>query len=135
MGNVGLNEVNCKKRILWLVGTTRAMLVYFSGCACMFYSFGVFLPSICKEFALSRAIVAGAYSLFLVLTGVVGPLAGISITKFGARKNIIFGNLASALGLVCLYWLSEAWQLYLLFGVPHRIGARIWPVYSNHNYS
>ncbi|MDY6935919.1 MAG: MFS transporter [Spirochaetota bacterium] len=101
---------------------TGAMLVYFCGCACCFYSIGVFIPLLYEELNSSLAVVAGVITMFMVLMGLVGPLIGISIDKFGARKNIIYGNLVSALGLAGMYFINQAWQLYLLFGVIVALG-------------
>ncbi|MFC1999309.1 MFS transporter [Chloroflexota bacterium] len=99
-----------------------AMLVYFAGCGNIVYSFGVFLPLMCDEFGWTRATVGGAYSLMVVLMGVLGPVAGFSVTRFGTRKNIVFGNLVCALGLAGLSVIGDVWQLYLFFGVAVGVG-------------
>ena len=66
---------------------TGAMLVYFCGCACCFYSIGVFIPLLYEELNTSLAVVAGVITMFMVLMGLVGPLIGISIDKFGLRQT------------------------------------------------
>ncbi len=99
-----------------------AMLVYFCGCCCCFYSIGVFIPVLCVELHSSLVAVTGVITLFMVLMGVVGPLIGFSIARFGARKNIIIGNLVTALGLAGIYFVNETWQLYLFFGVLVGLG-------------
>jgi len=58
----------------------------------------------------------------VVLMGVLGPLAGFSITRFGPRKNIVFGNLVSAIGLAGLSVTQDVWHLYLFFGVATGVG-------------
>lgn len=99
-----------------------AILVYFSGCGCCFYSFGVFLPVVCADTGMSITAFSVALSVFALAMGFVAPLVGISIGKFGARKNIIIGNLVSALGLAALYLVTGPWQLYLFFGVIVGLG-------------
>ncbi len=94
-----------------------AMLVYFSMCGNVVYSFGVFLPVMCEEFGWSRTALSGTLTAEAIAGGILGPLVGISISKFGARKNIIAGNLVAALGLLGMSQVNEIWQVYLFFGV------------------
>lgn len=93
------------------------MLVYFATCGDITYSFGVFLPTMCEELEWSRSALSGAFTAWLIVAGLLGPLAGISISKFGARKNIIIGNLIAVLGLLGMSIVKEVWHVYLFFGV------------------
>jgi len=104
----------------WVV--VGGTLIYFSGCACSFYSFGVFLPVVCADTGMSITAFSVSLSLFSLSMCLAAPLVGMSIGMFGARKNIIAGNLASALGLMALYFASQAWHFYLLFGVVSGLG-------------
>lgn len=92
------------------------MLVYFGMCGHVFYAYGVFLPSMCEEFGWSRTALSGPYTMFMVLDGLLGPIVGITVSKYGARKNIIIGNIIAALGLLGMSFTNEVWQVYLLFG-------------------
>ena len=89
-----------------------AMLVHFGLCGNFFYSYGVFLPAMCEEFDWSRSALSGPFTAFLIIGGLLGPLAGISINKFEARKNIIAGNLVSVLGLLGMSLVKESWHVY-----------------------
>ena len=93
------------------------MLVYFAGTGNIFYVWGVLWPQMAVEFGWSRATFGGAFSLFMFLFGVPGPLIGASIVRFGPRANIIVGNAIAALGLAALFFTSEPWHLYLFYGV------------------
>jgi len=93
------------------------MLVYFGICGDIAYSFGVFLPTMCEAFEWSRVTLSGAFTTWLIVSGLLGPLAGITVSKFGARKNIIVGNLIAVLGLLGMSIINEVWQVYLFFGV------------------
>ena len=93
------------------------MLVYFSLCGNILYAYGVFLPSMCEEFGWSRSALSGPYTAFALVGGILGPLAGISIGKFGARKNAIAGNLVVVLGLMGMSLVKELWHVYLFYGV------------------
>jgi MFS family permease len=113
------------KRFYGWIALSGACLVYFSGCGNIYYSFGVFLPSICNDLGWTRATVAGAYSLMLLLLGLVGPIAGFSVTRFGPRKSIILGNTLAALGLVALRQTTEVWHLYLFYGIMAGVGVSL----------
>ncbi len=94
-----------------------AMLAY--GCICgdVTYAYGVFLPSMNEAFGWPRSALSGPYTLFLITGGLLGPLVGWTIDRFGARKNVIFGNIFAALGLLGMSQVREIWQVYLFFGV------------------
>jgi len=111
-----------QKRFYGWTALSGAMLVYFCGCGNLFYSYGVFVPSISDELGCSRSALAMGYTLFLLLMGLSGPLVGATVSKFGARKNIIIGNLVAALGLVGMSLAQQTWHVYLFYGVLVGIG-------------
>lgn len=94
-----------------------AVLVALVGSGAFIYSYGVFLPVMCSEFGWSRAVVASGLSLGFLCFGLPGPLAGISIAKFGPRVNIVLGNFLSALGLAGMSLAQEVWHVYLLYSL------------------
>ena len=65
------------------------MLAYGAICGNVTYAFGVFLPSMGESFGWSRSALSGPYTLFLIIGGMLGPLAGVTVARFGARKNIV----------------------------------------------
>jgi MFS family permease len=93
------------------------MLAYFGMCGHVFYAYGVFLPPMCEEFGWSRSALSGPYTVFMVADGMLGPLVGICVSRYGARRNIIIGNLMAALGLLGMSFAREVWHIYLLFGI------------------
>lgn len=104
------------------IALAGAMLVYFCGAGILYYSYGVFLPSISEAFGWSRSALSGPYSLRTVFMGLLGPLVGISVSKFGPRKNIIFGNLVAALGVAGMFLVRDIWHVYFFFSVVVGIG-------------
>jgi MFS family permease len=100
----------------WLT-LAGAMLAYGSICGNVTYAFGVFLPSMSETFAWSRSVLSGPYTLYLIIGGMLGPVAGSTIARFGARRNIILGNTVAVLGLLGMSQVSEIWHAYLFFGV------------------
>ena len=65
---------------------------------------------------------SGPYVLFFLIGGLLGPLAGMTIARFGPRKNIIGFNFIAALGLLGLSQTQAIWQVYLFFGVMAGLG-------------
>jgi len=111
-----------RERFYGWTALAGAILVYFCGCGNLWFSYGVFLPSISETFGWGRAALSGPYSLFILVMGLLAPLVGASITRFGARKNIIFGNLLAVLGLVGMSLIKDIWQVYLFYSVLIGVG-------------
>ncbi len=91
------------------------MLVIFVVGGSFVNSFGVFLPVICDEFGWSRASVATALSLGVLAFGLPSPLFGVLVSRFGAKVNIVLGNLLAALGLAGMSLVQDVGQIYLLY--------------------
>ncbi|UCH02471.1 MAG: MFS transporter [Candidatus Bathyarchaeota archaeon] len=94
-----------------------AMLVYFTGCGIFFYSYGVFLPTMCDELGWSRAAMAAGLSLGTLTFGLPSPLIGASIARFGPRINMVLGNLLAAIGLAGVSLVQEVWHLYFFYSL------------------
>ena len=92
------------------------MLAYGSICGNVTYAFGVFLPSMSESYGWSRSVLSGPYTLFLMIGGLLGPVAGFTIARFGARKNFMLANLLAVIGLAGMSQVSAVWQVYLFFG-------------------
>lgn len=93
------------------------MIAYGGFCGDVIYAYGVFLPAMSKSFNWSRSALSGAYSLFIIAGGMLGPVAGITVSRFGARKNIVLCNIVVSLGLLGMSQVEELWHVYLFFGV------------------
>ena len=113
---------NGKKFYGW-IALAGAILVYSTTGGTFFYSYGVFLPTMCSEYGWSRALVGGALSVALLGFGLPSPLVGASISRFGPRANIILGNLVVSAGLAAMSIATEVWQIYLFFGVIVGLGS------------
>lgn len=98
------------------------MLAYCGVCGDITYAYGVFLPQIGETLNWSRSALSGPYTVFIIVAGMLGPVAGITVSKFGARKNIIFSNIIAILGLLGMSQVREIWQVYFFFGLMAGIG-------------
>ncbi len=98
------------------------MLVYFGLCGNIIYAYGIFLPSMSAEFGWSRSALSGPYGLFIIVGGLLGPAAGLSISRFGPRRNIVLFNFVAVLGLLGMARVSQIWHVYLFFGILGGLG-------------
>lgn len=93
------------------------MVVYAALCGDITYAYGVFLPVMSEAFQWSRSSLSGPYSLFFLLGGLLGPVAGAAVARFGGRLAIVLAGLTATLGLLGMSWFRFLWQAYLFFGV------------------
>ena len=98
------------------------MVTYAALCGDITYAYGVFLPSMSQAFQWSRSALSGPYVLFFIVGGVLGPVAGHSVARYGARKMMVLFNILAALGLFGMSLIRELWQVYLCFGVMAGLG-------------
>ena len=82
----------------WIVAAGCALSAVNGGL--YFYGFGAFFKTITEELGTSRAVLSGAFSLARLEGGLVGPLEGWLIDRFGPRKVLYVGIPMMALGFV-----------------------------------
>jgi MFS family permease len=88
----------------------------------IWYSYSVFLVAFLREFGWSRSTVAGAFSLFVIVHGLLAPLNGWLMGRVGARRIILVGGCVLGAGLVLMAESRAWWHLYLTFGGLAGIG-------------
>lgn len=71
-----------------------------------YYLTAVFADPICADLSLPRVWFFGIFSAALLLSGLLGPLAGRMIDQYGGRDVLAATNLAFAAGLVALGFAS-----------------------------
>ncbi len=98
----------------WIAVTGGAFSALIGG-GIFFYAYGVFLPMMVSEFGWSRAVVGLGMSLGAISFGLPSPLSGVLVGRFGARANLIVGNLLGALGMAGMFLAHEVWQVYLFY--------------------
>ena len=87
-----------------------------------FYTFGVFLKPLSADLGWTRAVTSGAFSLYMVLHGLLAIGAGRLNDRFGPRLVIGGCGFFLGLGYLLMSQVSTIWHLYLFYGVIIAIG-------------
>ncbi|MFC2047790.1 MFS transporter, partial [Chloroflexota bacterium] len=88
----------------------------------IFYSFGVFFEPVLTEFNWTRMVVSGAFSVSIMLLGLLSIGIGKLNDRFGPRILLTGCGFFLGLGYMLLSQIDAVWQLYLFFGVLIGIG-------------
>lgn len=97
----------------WVIVFIAALGIFFSGPG-QTYSVSMFIDSYILEFGWSRSYVSSLYSMGTLAAGMILPLVGRLVDRFGSR--IMVTALAAVFGLVCLYMSTVGSPLMLLIG-------------------
>jgi len=88
----------------------------------VWYSFSVFFVALLKEYDWSRSVLAGAFSLCIMIHSLVGPFVGGMVDRLGPRRVILLGSLFLGIGLALCSFTQTWWQFYIFFGVITAVG-------------
>jgi len=86
------------------------------------YTFGIFFEPVLVDFGWTRAMTAGAFSLFMVFHGFLYIVTGRLNDRFGPRAVMTVCSLFLGTGYLLMSRVSTIWQLYLFYGVIIAIG-------------
>ncbi|OGK94967.1 MAG: hypothetical protein A2W08_13320 [Candidatus Rokubacteria bacterium RBG_16_73_20] len=75
-----------------------------------------------REFGWSRSLLAGAFSVFVLVHGAAAPALGWLADRIGPRRLFVAGAAILALGLGLAGAVERPWHLYAAFGVVSAIG-------------
>ncbi len=104
----------------WLmVAVTFVTLVVIYG---VWYSYSVFLVALVQHFGWSRSLVAGAFSLLVLVHGGLGPLIGWMARRYGPRRLFLAGGIVMGIGLALTAETRAWWHLYLAFAGLTAVG-------------
>ena len=79
------------------------------------YGFSTFFMPLVQEFGWSRVAVSGAFSLSRMEGGILGPVGGFLIDKFGPRKIMILGVIMLGTGFILFSRIDSLITFYLVF--------------------
>jgi sugar phosphate permease len=83
---------------------------------------GILMVPLEEEFHWSRATIALAVSINLILYGCIGPFAAAVMERFGLRRSVVIALAVVAVGVASTALMREVWQLILVWGVLVGIG-------------
>ncbi len=83
----------------------------------IWYSYGVIMVALLREFGWSRSVLAGAFSVFTLAHGLANPVIGWLCGRVAPARVVIAGALFLAAALVADSFVAAPWQLYLAFGL------------------
>jgi MFS family permease len=75
-----------------------------------------------EEFHWSRATIALAVSINLILYGCIGPFAAAVMEKFGIRRSVLCALTLVGAGVASTSLMQYPWQLILMWGVLVGVG-------------
>jgi len=102
-----------------IVAAAFVMLMVMGG---TYYSFGVFFSPLLVEFGWTRAMTSGAFSLCIMVEGVLGIVLGRATDRWSPRIVITLCGFLLGLGYLLMSQISALWHFYLLYGVVIGIG-------------
>ncbi len=85
-------------------------------------TFSVFYPAIVKEFGWGRGNTALMFSISIMVYGVVAPLAGSLVDRYGPRLILPVGAFIVGVGIALCSMANTQWHFYLFFGVMVAVG-------------
>jgi MFS family permease len=80
-------------------------------------SFGVFFKPMIYEFDWSRAMMSGAFSMSIIVQGLLGIVMGSLNDRLGPRVVLTLSGIFMGLGYLLLSQISAEWQFYLFYVV------------------
>ena len=104
----------------WVLAASFLLNVISAGCGPISFSF--FVTSLERAFHWSRTEIMTGFTLFFICAAVSAPFAGRMVHRYGARKVVSAGALASCIGYLLLSQMSNLWQYYIGYAL---IGAGV----------
>jgi len=98
----------------WVAGVTFLTLI---SAAAFRSTTSPMLEPLEMEFGWTRTETSGALSLNLLFYGLTAPFASTLMQRFGVRRVVAFALVLVASGSGLTVWMTQAWQLYLYWGV------------------
>ena len=98
----------------WRIATAGT-LVNFTGAILFFHAFGAYLLLIENEFGWDKALLAGAFSLARIESGLLGPIQGWMIDRYGSQAIVRCGLLIFGFALIGFSTTDSLVDFYIWF--------------------
>lgn len=83
----------------------------------LYYLFALLMQPLQRELQIDKTWIVGAFSVALLLSGLLAPKVGAWIDRHGGRAPMVAGSLLAVAGLLLLSQVSSAWQLYAVWAL------------------
>jgi MFS family permease len=113
---MALNKIGTKLKDPRYVVVFGACLTQFTVIGLLF-SYGLFFKVFETEFGWSRTLLSSCSSLAFLMMGILAMGAGRLSDKFGPRRVLAFTGVVFGLGFALISQVTQAWQLFVIFGV------------------
>ena len=97
----------------WIVGASNG--VQWLGSMLWGQSYGAYMVLLLDEFGWSKALVAGAFALTRIESGLLGQLLGWLVDRFGPRAILTIGTVLCGAGLFLFSQVQTLLGFYLTF--------------------
>jgi len=81
------------------------------------FGFGVFLKPLTEEFNWERGALSSAFSISLLIAGVLSLVSGRLSDRYGPRILVTAAGLSLGIGFLLMSQVSSLWQVYLVWGL------------------
>src|ERR1700687_5865787 len=98
----------------WLV-VTGCFMGVLTGPVLVASTFSVFFATLLQSERWSRVGIAFAYSLYVVMYGLSGPIVGRWGERYGPKRVILAGAVSIAVGFVLVSLTRDVWQFSILY--------------------
>jgi MFS family permease len=99
----------------YIVGACFLLCFLFAGAG--FYSFSIFIEPIEKQFGWNRAAISLTMSIYLVTGGLMGPVHGRLIARFGPRRVMLVCAVGAGACFVLVSLTRWLWYFYLVYAL------------------
>ena len=117
--SLGEEQVKPKQRNIfygwWIVGGSFSLQMIVG--SLMMHSFTAYFPLLQNQFGWSRAVLSGAFALSRAESGLLGPLQGWLIDRFGPRMMVRVGMLIFGAGFIFFSQTDSVLDYYITFAL------------------
>jgi sugar phosphate permease len=114
MEDIGTRQTRGKMFYGWWIVIGGFLVQLFSSLL-FFHSFGAYFVYLQAEFGWSRTMISGASSIARLESGILGPVQGWLVDRFGPRALVRVGSIILGCGLILFSQINSVWQYYGAF--------------------
>jgi len=97
----------------WIVSAT--FIILFVGLCSGFYTVSVFLEPLQQAFGWNRTQISLSFTIAALLVGLLSPVVGLAVARFGVKKVQLFGALVVGIGMIMGSFIQALWHLYTVY--------------------